>query len=138
MYLQRLGIVNERLKELDEEIINAGDDIIRTQALISAAPDSSSAPQVDISLRIILLQNTLPDYERNLTSLRNQKNELKLLLDNSKPFKIYDAPIRPNNPVGPKIMQIVVIAGMVSLIFGISLALMLEFLQKPRKEAQKC
>ncbi len=133
LYQERLAIINERLKELDLEIKNAEGDISRTQTLISGLPNANNISQSDVSLRIILLQNTLPNYESNLTALRNQRNGLKFSLANAKDFKIFDQPIKPKNPVGPKKKQNVLIAGMLSLMFGVFLAFVLEFWQKSKK-----
>jgi len=134
IYQKRLSIINERLKELDSEINNAEEDIGRTQALISGVPSANNISQSDVSLRIILLQNTLPNYESNLTMLRSQRNDLKLLFYNAKDFEIFDAPIKPDFPVGPKKKQIVFKVGIFSLMFGIFLAFVLEFWQKNKKQ----
>jgi capsular polysaccharide biosynthesis protein len=133
IYQERLVIINERLKELDLEIKNAESDIGRTQTLISGLPEASNISQSDISLRIILLQNTLSSYESNLTMLRNQRNELKFSLANARDFKVFDQPIKPKNPIGPKKKQNVLVAGMFSLMFGVFLAFVLEFWQKSKK-----
>jgi uncharacterized protein involved in exopolysaccharide biosynthesis len=130
MYQERLVIFNERLKELSAEIENAGLDITKTQSLISGLPNSSDISQSDVSLRRILLQNALLNYESNLISLRDKRNELKLLLANAKEFKLFDAPIKPKNPIGPKKLQNIFIVGMLSLIFSVFLAFILEFWQK--------
>ncbi len=132
-YQEKLTITNERLKELDEEIKNSEGDIARTQILISGLPNASDVSQSDVSLRIILLQNTLPAYESNLSALRNQRNGLKFVLIAAKDFKVFDAPIKPKYPVGPKKRQNVLIAGMLSLMFGIFLAFVLEFWQKSKR-----
>ena len=137
IYQERLALINERLKELDAEIKNAEGDISRTQALISGFPSANNISESDVSLRIILLQNTLPNYESNLTSLRNQRNEIKLMLASAKDFKVFDAPIKPKNPVGPKKRQNVLIAGIMSLMFGVFLAFVLEFWQKVKKVETK-
>jgi uncharacterized protein involved in exopolysaccharide biosynthesis len=135
-YQERLAIINERLRELDLEIKNAEGDISRTQTLISGLPAANNISQSDISLRIILLQNTLPNYESNLTALRNQRNGLKFSLANAKDFKIFDQPIEPKHPIGPKKKQNVLVAGMLSLMFGVFLAFFLEFWQKNKIEAK--
>ena len=133
VYQERLAIIIERLKELDAEIKNVEGDISRTQALMSGLSQASNISQSDVSLRLILLQNTLPNYASNLTALRNQRNGLKFSLANVKDFKIFDAPIKPEYPVGPKKKQNVLIAGIISLMFGIFLAFVLEFWQKGKK-----
>jgi len=137
IYQERLAIINERLNELDAEIKNAEGDISRTQALISGLPNANNISQSDVSLRIILLQNTLPNYESNLTTLRNQRNGLKLMLVDAKDFKIFDAPIKPKYPVGPKKKQNVLIAGIMSLMFSIFLAFLIEFWQKEKEGEAK-
>jgi len=137
MYKERTSIINERLKELFGAIRNAEEDIIRTQNLIINIPSSDKISQAEVSLRMIILQNTLPKYENNLTDLRNQRNDLQILLSSSKDFKIFEAPIRPKNPVGPKKKQNILIAGMFSLILGVFLAFVLEFWQKSKKEEVK-
>lgn len=133
IYQESLAVNNERLKELDMGIKSVEGDISWTKTLISKLPNASNMSQSYVSLKIILLQNVLPNYEKNLTALRSQKNELKSLLANAKNFKIVDAPIRPKNPVGPKKKENVLIAGMLSLMFGIFLAFFLEFWQKNKK-----
>ncbi|MFA5351606.1 MAG: Wzz/FepE/Etk N-terminal domain-containing protein [Candidatus Omnitrophota bacterium] len=137
LYQERSVIINERLNELNMEIKNAEEDINRTQNLISGALGSSNVSQADISLRVILLQNTLPNYESNLTALRSQRNGLKLLLSDAKSFKVFDKPIRLENPISPKKPQIVMTTGILSLILGIFLVFSLEFFQEDRKGAVK-
>ncbi|MFH1094153.1 MAG: Wzz/FepE/Etk N-terminal domain-containing protein [Candidatus Omnitrophota bacterium] len=137
MYQGRLAIINEQLKELDTEINNTEGDIAKTKALISGLPNPSDVTQSDVFLKIILLQSGLPNYKSNLTTLKNQRNELKLLLNNSKDFKVFDAPIKPKYPVGPKKKQNVLIAGMLSLMFGVFLAFFMEFWQKGKEGKTK-
>jgi len=137
LYQERLSLVGERLRELDMEIKDAESDISRTQALILGIPNANNISQSDVSLRIILLQNTLPNYESNLTALRNQRNGLKFSLVNAKDFKIFDAPIKPKNPVGPKKKRNIIFAGMFSLIFGVFLAFFLESWQKGKMGGAK-
>jgi uncharacterized protein involved in exopolysaccharide biosynthesis len=137
MYKERKSIIDGRLKELYGAIKNAEEDIVRTQNLIMGIPSSKYITQAEVSLRMIILQNTLPKYENNLTDLRNQRNDLQILLSNSKDFKVFDAPIKPKNPVGPKKKQNVIIAGMFSLIFGVFLAFVLEFWQKSKEVKAK-
>jgi capsular polysaccharide biosynthesis protein len=138
LYQQRLGIIVERLKELDEEIAGTSEDIAKIQALIQGLPNTGSTPPLDISLRMILLQSTLPGYDRNLTFLRNQRNELKLMLDNAKVFMIFDAPVVPKNPVGSRMKQHIFMAGMFSLMFGVFLVFFLEYWHRPKKEDGSC
>ncbi len=137
MYQERKSIIDGRLKELLGAIKNAEDDISRTQNMIMGIPSSKDISQAELSLRMIILQNTLPKYENNLTDLRNQRNDLQILLLNSKNFKVFDAPIKPKHPVGPKKKQNVLIAGMFSLMFGVFLAFFMEFWQKSKKKEVK-
>ncbi len=133
MYQERKSIIDGRLKELLGAIKNAEDDISRTQNMIMGIPSSKDISQAELSLRMIILQNTLPKYENNLTDLRNQRNDLQILLLNSKNFKVFDAPIKPKKPIGPKKQQNVLIAGMFSLMFGVFLAFVMEFWQKGKE-----
>jgi uncharacterized protein involved in exopolysaccharide biosynthesis len=130
IYKEIKAIALERLGELNAAIRNAEGDIVRTQKLITEVPSSNNLSPAEASLRMIILQNTLPEFENNLSELRRQRNELQLLLSKSKDFKVFDEPIRPQKPVGPKIKQNVIFAGMISLIFGIFLAFALESWQK--------
>ena len=133
VYQERKSIIEGRLKELHGAIKNAEEDIVRTQNLIMGIPSSNDISQAEISLRMIILQNTLPKYENNLTDLRNQRNDLQILLSNSKDFKVFDAPIKPKFPVGPNKKQNVIVVGIFSLMFGIFLVFVLEFWQKSKK-----
>ncbi len=127
LYQEYSAIINERLNELSMEIKNVEEDVNRTQSLIHKIPNINSMSQPDISLRIILLQNTLPSYESNLTSLRNQRNGLKLLLTKTKSFKVFDNTIRPEKSVRTEMLQNILVAGMVSLIFSIFAVFFIEY-----------
>ena len=107
------------------------------QNLITGHPNSSNIFQSDASLRSILLQNTLPNYESNLTMLRNQRNELKLLLADAKDFKVFDPSIRPKYPIGPNKKLNVAVAGILSLMLGVFLAFFMEYWEKPRIKSNK-
>lgn len=132
MYHDRAAIISGRLKELQSAIKNAEEDISRTQGLIMNIPSSDGITQAEISLRMIILQNTLPKYENNLTDLRNQRNELQVLLSNSKDFKVFEAPIRPKRPIWPKTKQNIIIAGIIGLLLGVFLAFALEYFQNSK------
>ncbi len=130
LYQKRLAITREWLKEIDGDIKNAEADINRTQALISGLTNSSNLSQSEVSLKVILLQNALPDYEKNIIALREQKNRLELTLIGAKDFQIFDPPIMPKNPIRPNMDQNVLIAGISSLLFGVFLAFLMESWQK--------
>ncbi len=130
IYQEQLAIIIERLKELDVEIKNAEVDIARIQILISGLNTSNNIPQSNVSFGVILLQNTFTNYGNYLNTLKNQKNSLKLILLNSKDFNIFDGPIALKYPLFNKMIQKVIIAGMLSLMFGIFLAFLFDFWQK--------
>jgi len=132
IYQQRAAIIQQRLKELDAEISSAHEAILKTQALISGLPNSNNIAQSDVYLKIILTNN-LPDYETNLSRLRNQRDDQELVLVNAKDFKIFDAPIKPQNPIGPNKKQNVLITGISALIFGVLLVFCMEFWQRSKK-----
>ena len=134
MYKEREFIMNGRLKELQGAVKNAEEDIVRTQNLIMGIPSSKDISQAEVSSRMIILQNTLPQYENNLTNLRNQRNDFQILLANSKDFKVFDAPIKTTNSVGPNKVQKVFIAGMLSLMLGVFLAFFMEFWNKNKEK----
>lgn len=127
LYQKNIDIINERLNSLSLEIKSAVDDIGRAQALIAEAPAAKNISQSDVSLRIILLQNSLQNYESNLNTLRNQENTIKAMLANSKEFKVFDSPIRPDSPLSRKIVQKTVIVGVFSLMIGIFLVFFMNF-----------
>lgn len=137
IYQERIAIANERLNELDSEIKNAEAEVDRTQKLISGLSNFDNISQADASLRIILLQSALPNYESNLTALRNQRNALKLSFVNAKDFRVFDQPIKPRNPIASKMKRNVLAAGILSLIFGVFISLFMEFWQKSKKGEAK-
>ncbi len=134
VFQQRINLINERLTELESEIKNVQDNIVRTQQLIIGISNASDISQVDQSLKIILLQNTIPNYETNLTALRNQRNELKVLLSIAREFKVFDAAIKPKYPLAQNIKQNVPVSGIVGFFFGVVLAFFVEFLQKCKEK----
>ena len=137
VYRGKISILDERLAELDIEIKNIQKDIDGIRNLISGLPNSSNVSQADATLRIILLKNTLLDYERNLTLLRNQKNELKFALFNAKDFKVFDPPIKSKDPIAPNKKQIILISGIISIFFGMFLGFFMEFWQKGKEGEAK-
>ena len=138
IYQERIGLINERLKELqEEEIKNTEEDIGRVKSLISEMAGSTGIShgisQKEISLRIILLQNTLPNYQSHLYTLKNRRNQLKVLLSKAEEFKIVDSPIEPKYPIKPKKRRMVAISIIISLIVGVFLAFFMEYWQASKK-----
>jgi uncharacterized protein involved in exopolysaccharide biosynthesis len=133
LYQERVAIVNDRLKELEAQIKSVEEDISRTQNIIAGLPASSVVSQTEASLRIILLQNTLPNSENSLSAFRNQRNDLRALLVNVKDFKIFESPIKPKYPVSPKKTQNVLISGIIGFLFGVFLAFFMEFWQSAKE-----
>ena len=101
--------------------------------MISGLSNSSNLSQSEVSLKVILLQNTLPDYERNLIALKEQRNRLNLTFFGAKDFNIFDAPIKPKNPIRPNMELNVLIAGIISLVSGVFLAFLMESWQKSKE-----
>jgi len=129
-YQKRLSIIDERLEELDGEIKSAEEDIKRAKNLISGISDIDGISQSEAFLRIILLQNVLPNHESNLSALKDRRNGLKLILADAKDFMIFDAPLKPKYLEGPKKRQNILISGIMGLIGGVFLSFLLEFWQK--------
>jgi len=134
IYSKRLSLIQDRLKELDQEIGDSSSDIARTKSLINGLPQAKGISHEEVSLRIILLQNTLPNYEMNLNVLRNQRNALLSSIAEAKDFKFFSQPIKQDVPIAPKKKQIVLVAGLIGLILGVLLSFILEFLQASKKE----
>ena len=133
IYRERFDIYSRRIKELDAAIENAEQDIARTQSLILSIANSRKISPAESALEITVLQNTLPEYENNLTNRRNQRNDLQLLLAASKDFKILEAPIVPEHPVNSGKVRFGLIAGIFSLLIGITLVFFMESRQKGAK-----
>lgn len=130
IYQQRLSLFNERLKELEVEVKNVQDEIKRTQDLIAQVSTLSGISQQEVGLRIILLQNTLPNYEEHFNNIMNQRNDLKMLLTKAKDFKVTDFPLKPDSPIKPNKKLNIAISGVVSLFIGIFLAFLIEYRDK--------
>lgn len=137
IYQERIILINERLKEVNAEIKNIEEDIDKVQNMIYRHSNSSNSVQPDMSLSSIILQNTLSNYENNLTALRDRRSELKLLLASAKDFKVFDQPVKSKKPIWPKKRLIVFITGMIGLMSGIFLAFFLEFWQEGKEQRAK-
>ena len=127
IYQERISIINIRLKELFAQIEKVSGDIERTQKLIIEVPNTPSVSQSEESLRILLLQNSLPTYETYLTSLKNERYGLQLLLSDAKEFKIIESPITPKHAIWPNKRKIVAMSGMIGLISGLFFAFFMEY-----------
>jgi len=132
LYQQRLNLVNRHIEELNSQIKSIQSDIERTQGLIQNLAVSEKIGEPERGIRIVLLQNTLPNYQANLISLLNLKNDLQLTLIKAKEFKLIDQPIKPKYPIKPNKRQNVVISGVISLMFGVFLALFIEYWEKSK------
>jgi capsular polysaccharide biosynthesis protein len=129
LYQKKIALINERLDELEQEIHNADNDIKRTRKLVMGLSESAtSIVQSDISLRIILLQNTIPNYEVQLTTLKNQKNATKMILIKASDFRVLDSPVEPKYYIKPKKTQNIVIAAGAGLMLSLFIAFLLEYL----------
>lgn len=132
LYGEKFFLKQKRLEELDEEINNVQSNISRTQELISGLPRERGVSQNDIYIRIILLQISLQNYELNLNALRNQKKNIQKVLLNSKEFKVFSHPLKPEKPIAPKKTQIVIFAGLIGLFAGLFLAFVSEY-RRPKQ-----
>ncbi len=129
IYEKRLGIVTERLKELDSEIERTARNIRATEVLMGDLYRADPSTQDDAALKIILLQNTLSGYENHINFLRNQRHDLILLIDHSRAFRIFDTPLAPQIPVTPN-RNLVLIGIMAGFFLGIFSAFFADFLSK--------
>lgn len=132
LYQQRLSLVNQRLEELNSQIRSIQSDIEHAQGLIQNLSISEKIDKMEADIRIILLQNTLPNYQANLISLLDQRNNLQLTLLKTKEFKLLDLTTL-EKPIRPKKKQNVVISGIASLMFGTFLAFFVEYWEKSKQ-----
>ncbi len=138
IYQQRLAVIKVRLEELITQIGSVEKEVDRTRSLIAELPKIPGISPAEESLRMIILVNSLPNYETYLTSLKDHSNNLQLLLvSDAKEFKIAEMPITPKYPIKPKKKLNVAISGILSLMFGVFLAFFMEFWQKGKEEKAK-
>ena len=131
LYQQRLNLVNQRIEELDNQINSVQSDIQRTQGLIENLSVSEKIGETEAGIRIILLQNTLPNYQTNLRALLNQKYDLQLTVIKAKEFKLMDLLIEPE-PIKPKKKQNVAISGILGLMLGVFVVFFQEYWTKAK------
>lgn len=130
IYEEQLLLTKERLKELDEEVKASQIHMDNIQKLMPHPSDSDTPPSSELSVNLIFLQNSFPSYEKNLSDLREKRNQLKTSLSNIKEFKIFDKPLKPKCLPRPDKKKKIITAGILGLIFGIFLALFIESFQK--------
>ena len=132
IYQQRVAVIKARLEELITQIGNVEKEVDMTRSLIVNLPKVPGISPAEESLRMIILVNSLPSYETYLTSLKDRRNNLQLLLlsDAAREFKIVEKPITPKHPIKPKKKLNIAISGVVSLMFGIFLAFFMEYWEK--------
>lgn len=133
IYQRRVSLINDRLKEIEREIKSTEEAMRKVQNLIIKL-SKSNAPQEEKSLGIIILQTTLSNYERQLTLLRNKKNNIEVLLAKSKDFKIVEKAITSRYPIKPKKKLNVAIASVLGLMLGVFIAFFQEFWEKGKEE----
>jgi hypothetical protein len=134
IYQQRLAVIKARLGELITQIGNVEKEVEMTRSLIVNLPKVPGISPAEESLRMIILVNSLPSYETYLTSLKDRRNNLQLLLlsDAAKEFKIVEKPITPKYPIKSNKKLNVAVSGIVSLIFALFLVFILQNMEKPK------
>jgi LPS O-antigen subunit length determinant protein (WzzB/FepE family) len=128
LYQKRLAITHEWLEELGRDIKNVEASKDRIRTLISSLSGS-----MRFSEERMALNGALIAYEGGLMGFRDQRNKLKLTLVGAKDFQIFDVPIKPENPIRPNMELNVLIAGIISLLFGVFLAFFMESWQKSKE-----
>lgn len=131
IYLHRINLIEKNLLELDNQVKSIQSDIKRTQKLIEDLSISEKVSGAEIATRVILLQNTLPNYYNNLVSLFEQREDLQLVLIKAKEFKLIEL-IEPSSPVKPNKKLNIAVSAIVSLIFGVFLAFFVEYWEKQK------
>jgi capsular polysaccharide biosynthesis protein len=126
MYDRRFALAKQRFEELERHIKSVQSDIERTQKLINDISYAQKTTETDTAIKIILLQNTLPNYQSNLISLFNQKDDLQLTMVKAKEFKLVELYVNPK-PIKPNKSLDLAISGIISLMLGAFLAFFLEY-----------
>ena len=135
IYQQRLAVIKARLEELITQIGNVEKEVDMTRSLIVNLPNTPGISPAEESLRMIILVNSLPTYETYLTSLKDRRNNLQLLLlSDAKEFKIVEKPFTPKHPIKPNKKLNVALSGIVSLMFGIFLVFFTEYWEKSKNQ----
>lgn len=132
IYQERIKFLDSQIKELDNQLKNVKDDMQNLRKIIHSFSLPQEFNEATSELKVVFLQETLSNYENQLSSLTDKKDELNLVRTNAKEFKVIDAPLRQKSPVKPKKRQNVIISGIVSLMFGVFLAFFVEFWEKTK------
>jgi uncharacterized protein involved in exopolysaccharide biosynthesis len=132
LYKQRIDLAYRHLEELDRHMKSVQSDIVNTQKLISNLSTLQRLADTDAGIKLILLQNTLPNYQVNFMSLINQKNDLLIALFKAKEFKLAELVSNPK-PIKPNKILNVTIFGIIGLMTGIFLAFFIESYEKEKE-----
>ena len=132
--------LEQDIKDLEQHIKNIEAEINKVQTWISERTNSRNLSQVAdsgrlsqayVNLKGILLANK-GTYENNLIMLEQQLNNLRFTYIVTKDFMIFDAPIKPKNPIKLRKLNVLIV-GIISLLFGAFLAFFMESWQKGKE-----
>lgn len=132
LYSQSMDILRQRLQSLDKQIKALNDHLEKLSAHIEAVGKQGPTQAAILAIEQGKLLAQIPGLEREHTTLRLSLSDIQ-----SQPSKLLRAPTLPNSQVKPKPKQMLALAAVLGLMFGIVAAFLFEFFDKARPQLRE-
>jgi LPS O-antigen subunit length determinant protein (WzzB/FepE family) len=129
LYSQTMDILRQRLQSLDKQIKALSDHLEKLSAHIEDVGKQGPTQAAILAIEKGKLLTEIPGLEREHTTLRLALSDIQ-----SQPSKLLRGPTLPNSQVKPKHTQMLALAAILGLMFGIVAVFLFEFFGKARQQ----
>jgi uncharacterized protein involved in exopolysaccharide biosynthesis len=126
-YNKQIELLEQRIKALEN----------RQQFIEAGMQQLTVSIQKGETRDFPLIQNALTNYEQIYSDLTDKLFSSKKQLIQAEKFRLFEAPLMPENPISPKKKQNIAIAGILGLFLGVFIAFFREFWVSSAGEEEK-
>ncbi len=123
IYEERVALANEEIKRTEEKIKSIEKQSEKLNEGLVSKTFTADFP---------LIQNTLFSYESIMANLEQKVFTLKKELISAKGFELFEAPVKPEDPISLNIKQLIIISTISGLLLGVFIAFSMEFWEKQK------
>jgi len=132
VYQKKIELIRQQADTLKKQIELIEDGITNIKELIHNLGTAQKLNDSEKSIRLLLLQSLISNYESNLQPLLDKYGKLQSVLSTAQEFKVIDLPMVPGLPLQSNKALNLAIGALLGLFAGVLWAFVAEFLKNTK------